>query len=173
MACGIPSVTILGTKEDWEGILSRLDKLDSFGHEPTEWAKRLRVVVRRFIGAFDGERDVDFWQHVCDRSGGGSVAPRYSGWITAFCWWDSKGSQLGLPSRSHSGLVLDGVLFKTVKIEDVPAGLAEVDVDLNDNGQPLECVMVAGHVAYQAIGELKDGVRPLPGWFMFAKKNGG
>jgi len=69
-------------------------------------------------------------------------------------------------------LILDGVPFATIQIGDVPAGLAEVDVSLDDNGKKFDCMMVAGHVAYQAIGEQKDGIRPLPGWFMFVKKDG-
>jgi len=165
MTCGIPSVTILGTKADWEDILCRIDRLASFGDEPGQWALRLRLIVQRFIGAFGGERDVDFWQHICDNSGGGSFAPRYSGWITAFCWWDTQGKRLG----PNSGWVLDGVAFATINIGEVPAGLAEVDVELVENEERTECMMVAGHVAYQAIGERKKGIRPLPGWFMFIK----
>ena len=172
MTCGIPSVTILGTKADWEDILSRIDKLDTFGEEPAEWAQCLRAVVRRFVGAFDGERDVNFWQRICCETGGMSMAPRYSGWITAFCWWDPEGERLGYIPSSRDGLVLDGVPFRTVKVGDVPAGLAEVDVSLNDNGVKFDCMMVAGHVAYQAVGEGKDGIRPFPGWFMFVKKGG-
>ena len=151
--------------------MSRIDKLDTFGDEPAQWAQQLRAIVRRFVGAFDGERDVDFWQRICSKGGGGSMAPTYSGWITAFCWWNTKGERLGyIPSRG--GLVLDGVPFGTVKIGDVPAGLAEVDVLLDDNGEKFDCMMVAGHVAYQAIGEQKDGIRAVPGWFMFIKKDG-
>ena len=34
LTCGIPSVTLEGEKSDWERLLTRLDKLDSFGEEP-------------------------------------------------------------------------------------------------------------------------------------------
>ena len=67
--------------------------------------------------------------------------------------------------------MLDGVSFATIDIGDVPAGLAEVDVHLDDNGEHFECIMMAGHVAYQAIGEQKQGIRPLPEWFMFTKQD--
>ena len=31
LMCGIPTVTLLGEREDWEVLLSRVDKLRTFG----------------------------------------------------------------------------------------------------------------------------------------------
>ena len=58
--CGIPSVTLEGEKSDWERLLARLDKLDSFGEEPKAWAAMLRPILSCFVKAFDGEPDIDF-----------------------------------------------------------------------------------------------------------------
>ncbi|KAG5653871.1 hypothetical protein H0H81_009693 [Sphagnurus paluster] len=51
--CGIPFITIEGTQADWQSILMRIDKLPEFGAQPTEWAGMLRVVLKRFVRAFD------------------------------------------------------------------------------------------------------------------------
>jgi hypothetical protein len=45
--CGLPSVTLLGEKSDWEDILSRLERLKSFGEEPTAFCRLLKPVVKK------------------------------------------------------------------------------------------------------------------------------
>ena len=168
--CGLPSITLEGTKSDWEDILTRVEKLQSFGAEPAQWASLLRPIISRFISAFDGERDLDFWQRICHRHSAGSGSDTYSGWITAFCVWSEAGRWRGGNGKPYStqDLVLDGVAYPEIDVDNVPAGFAEVDVKLTD-GEVLDCMMVAGHVGYQVIGSAKNGLRPLPAWFMFVK----
>ena len=185
LQCGIPSVTLEGEKSDWERLLARLDKLDSFGEEPKAWAAMLRPILTRFVEAFDGKPDVDFWGRVCHYHFQGSGPDYLSGWITAFCVWSSEGKWQG-PSPSKpprtilsigpSGetettleLVLDKVSYPVIESDDVPAGYCEVDVKLDDNGVEFPCMMVSGQLAYSVEGEKKDTVRPLASWFMFVK----
>ena len=181
LMCGIPSVTLEGEKSDWERLLARLDKLDSFGEEPKAWAAMLRPILTRFVRAFDGEPDVDFWSRVCHYHPQGSGPTYLSGWITAFCVWSSQGKwqgpSLSEPSRpitllggdKVSELVLDKVSYPVIESDDVPVGFCEVDVKLDDNGEMLPCMMVSGHLAYSVEGEKKDTIRPIPSWFMFVK----
>lgn len=42
---GLPSVTLLGQKIDWQLIHSRLDKLDTFDMEPSQFCSILRSVI--------------------------------------------------------------------------------------------------------------------------------
>lgn len=42
--CGLPSVTLLGEKADWQKIERRLEKLASFGEQPTQWLALLKPV---------------------------------------------------------------------------------------------------------------------------------
>ena len=37
LICGIPRLTLEGTREDWAEIASRTDKLASFGGEAVKW----------------------------------------------------------------------------------------------------------------------------------------
>jgi len=53
LCCGIPSVTLEGEKSDWESLLARIDKLSTFGAEPSTWASLLRPILSRFVGAFE------------------------------------------------------------------------------------------------------------------------
>ena len=175
--CGIPSVTIEGEKSDWERLLARLDKLDSFGEEPKAWAAMLRPILSRFVRAFDGEPDIDFWNRVCHYHPQGSGPTYFSGWIAAVCVWSSQGKWQGPPiskvSKSirllSSELVLDKVLYPVIESDDVPVGFCEVDVKLDDNGVIFPCMMVSGHLAFSVEGAKKDRIRPLPSWFMFVK----
>src|SRR5215475_13029907 len=99
--CGIPSITIEGTKADWESILGRIDKIPEFGAEPTEWADMLRVIIIRFVRAFDEggpQADMEFWERIVHEEAT-SACYYISGWIGAFCAWDNKGSFF--PSRPH------------------------------------------------------------------------
>lgn len=95
-------------------IYTRLDKLESFGPEPKQWAAMLRAVIKRFIRCFDvfsspsdnsstttAESEIeleeekkelrDFWSSIAHHSGGGSGPTYLSGWITAFCPWNAEG----------------------------------------------------------------------------------
>ncbi|KAJ6528128.1 hypothetical protein B0H19DRAFT_1385307 [Mycena capillaripes] len=49
-------------------------------------------------------------------------------------------------SISEDELVLDGTPYHRVRSSHVPPGFAEVDVKLDDNGEMLNCVMIAGTV---------------------------
>ncbi|CAH0041946.1 unnamed protein product, partial [Clonostachys rhizophaga] len=58
LRCGIPSVTLLGQREDWVKIRNRLDKIEQFGAEPSMFAQRLITVVNNLINAFDKRNDL-------------------------------------------------------------------------------------------------------------------
>ena len=92
--CGLPSVTLLGEKKDWELVLGRLEKLSSWGEEPALFERLLKPVLQRFVRSFDepeGEEVVTFWGQIAHHARGGSGPSYYSGWITAFCLWDKEG----------------------------------------------------------------------------------
>ncbi|KAJ7105180.1 hypothetical protein C8R44DRAFT_681506 [Mycena epipterygia] len=211
ITCGIPRVTLEGEKADWETILARLEKLKDYGLETIAWYHLLRPVIARFVGAFDApdsEENIDFWGKVAHYKRGGSGPSYYSGWINAFNAFNKKGAwtgpaldtsiispdapesmpaetfwaTYGKPRRSvrwREELVLDGTPYHIVT--GVPPGYAEVDVTLDDNGEMLNCVMVAGLVGTSvsssgdtALSETgtDDTVRPVAGWWMFTKKEG-
>ena len=80
----------------------------------------------------------------------------------------------GLGGRGNPRYTLDRVPFFFIPTTRIPPGYCEVDVDVNDNGVEIKCMMVAGHVAYSASStagdERMDTVRPSAEWFMFEKK---
>lgn len=196
--CGLPSVTLLGKKEDWEIILKRLDKLETFGTEPTRFSTLLRPVISRFVKSFDdptSKEVIDFWQRIAHVDSGGSGPTYYSGWITAFCFWDKDGKPLlrhlgaygkerektSWEASTHPELTLDGASYHQVDSSDVPEGFSSVPVKIDDNGFELDALMIAGSVGINVTssGEKlaaednkvgNDTFAPASGWWMFAKK---
>lgn len=167
LLCGLPSVTLLGQKNDWEALLAKVDRLSTFGHEPKMWVGLLKPVLERFVNTFDnpeGEKTKDFWQHIAHYSGGGSGPTYLSGWITAFCFWGPKGRCFHRPghnpgpkSEMDGGmgsptpvLQLDATRYHRIETSDVPNAWTSVPVTLDDNGVISYCIMGAGLVGFSA-----------------------
>jgi len=75
-------------------------------------------------------------------------------------------------------LILDGVPYPHADTAQIPPGMVEVDVKLDDDGKVFSTLLVAGGVgsavsssgdkALLGSGE-RDTVRPMPRWWMFVK----
>ena len=78
--CGIPEITLEGSKNDWEGVYNRAEKLASF--DLAWWTDSLLPVLEQYIKASDGEVDGDFWHSIFKESGG-SGGPYINGHIVA------------------------------------------------------------------------------------------
>lgn len=79
ITCGIPSVTLLGEKSDWEELALKAGRLVTFGDEPKQWYRLLKPVLDRFVKSFnepDSEETKDFWQRIAHYYNGGS-GPTY------------------------------------------------------------------------------------------------
>ncbi|EIW77692.1 hypothetical protein CONPUDRAFT_138932 [Coniophora puteana RWD-64-598 SS2] len=98
LRCGIPRVTLDGTRADWEAILVRLEKLKEYGLQTTAWYHLLRPVISRFVRAFDepsSKANLDFWDKVFHRKGNASGPSFFMGWIAAFCVFTDEGHWQG------------------------------------------------------------------------------
>jgi hypothetical protein len=77
--CGIPTITLEGTPEDWQTIYDRVDQFGSL--DLKWWLKPLRALLRQFVSAAQGEVDRPFWRSLYkyqEESGG----PVITGWIS-------------------------------------------------------------------------------------------
>jgi hypothetical protein len=188
--CGIPSVTLDGTKEDWLNIQTRLNKLDEFGESTKVWATMLKPVISKFIAAFDDGHNVDgeFWDHIVSPVSRGSGSPTLGGWMTAFCAFDSKGAFIGKPGPVEAQLicrgnwntdyekqkyVLEGCHYPIIDYTEIPIGSVEVDLKVIEYGVTVyKTVMIAGNMGMKVtIGEGEEGdrVQNEPMWGVFLK----
>lgn len=98
--CGIPSITLEGTTDDWASLSRRLDGFAGLGLDG--WFAALRPILVEFARASAGEADVDFWRSIYkshDMSGG----PYITGWIAAFFPYlkDSRTGKATVPIEEH------------------------------------------------------------------------
>ena len=165
--CGIPAVTLLGEKSDWENILNRIGKLSSFSKETNDWYRLLRTVISHFIKAFenpDSTENKQFWQKIAHQTNNMSGADYLDGWITAFCFWDEQGQRLhGKPG--YQGLKMSEIEFSWVEINEIPPGFAAVPVTIDEAGHVYMARMVAGSMATRGYVNHKNLPREIEGHY--------
>jgi len=79
--CGIPTITLEETADDWRNLLERAQMLPRFNLG--WWLPILESILQQFIDAAEGKPDPNFWRSIYKWESG-SGGPYTSGWITAF-----------------------------------------------------------------------------------------
>ncbi|KAF1818416.1 uncharacterized protein K489DRAFT_413711 [Dissoconium aciculare CBS 342.82] len=168
---GIPSVTLLGEKRDWERIQQRITKLRDFGEEPKEFEMFLGPIIRYIVKSFDDHDSTevkDFWDNTIKQVGRYQNA-LLSGWITAFFFWDKKGKRM---FKSPEGkYLLDGVEYLCIGTSSFTSAHTRMKVKVRDQGEEFRARVIAGSVGMKisSSNELKedsDTLQPESGWWM-------
>lgn len=76
--CGIPSITLAGTPEDWRNIRRRAASFAEYGLQP--WLDTLLPVLDKLVDTAEGRPDIKFWKSMY-RYQGGSGPSQVTGWI--------------------------------------------------------------------------------------------
>lgn len=173
IGCGIPSVTLLGEKKDWEDILQRLDYLKSLPKGDGEldvWHSVLSSVLVNFVDTFDSpdfSTVAKFWQkavheHRDDYSGDRHI----TGWILAFCFWDTEGRPLiarTLPSYAQGwekgvrcngpDWWFEGKRLGMLQWQNVPSAYAQVPIHVRIRNPPEKFVAkgIAGTIGWSVL----------------------
>lgn len=167
VTCGIPTITLLGEKSDYEDILRRIEKLTEYGKEPTRFAELLRPILKYCIATFSCSAAspdaavVDFWSRIVHYSSG-SGFDSLSGWITAFSFWDEDGKCMAyeyfwdnkLTPTTEPGHLPPAEemirMYHEVDPDEVPAGFVTVPVTLIiNNDPPIDTKLLAGSVGFE------------------------
>ncbi|KAF2661899.1 hypothetical protein K491DRAFT_710326 [Lophiostoma macrostomum CBS 122681] len=167
--CGLPSVTLLGEKADWQSLLAKLDRLPAFGDQPASYATQLEPIISRFVRSFDdpdSEETKGFWNTIVHAEATDSnlcgAPPFYlSGWLMGFLFWDTKGNRLQKSQNypSTPRLTLDGVKYGHLSIEDLPVGYAQAPLKMIDFAGMHEfpAYVIAGNMAKRVRKGVPDG----------------
>ncbi|KAJ6557870.1 hypothetical protein B0H19DRAFT_1261457 [Mycena capillaripes] len=158
-------------RTDWVAILGRLEKLKEYGLETTAWYHLLRPASwRRSMTRKRREHRILAAHRAIQPEGSGRG--EYTGWITAFMAFSKEGRCIHVgntswrcTSRALSaaefwvtyanrqqyldqdlGLVLDDTSYHHISRRAVPSGYCEVDLALDDDGEEVDCSLVAGAV---------------------------
>ena len=62
VACGIPSITLTGTPDDWRKVQAKARSLEKYGLE--KWSRQLDKVLAEFVKASEGQPDRVFWRSI-------------------------------------------------------------------------------------------------------------
>lgn len=149
--CGIPSITIEGTPDDWRKIIKKTEGFRSFDLE--WWVDDLTPILQEFVKAAEGNANNDFWRNIVKKdrpkgmkdSGCGGFekdATELDGWFLKFIPFSNSGrtpqkviidSDDILPNVASAPFIYK-VIDKTGKVmSETPmnliAGLVGIDVD--------------------------------------------
>lgn len=81
--CGIPSINLEGTVDDWVSIVDRVRQFSEYGLD--WWIAPLLPILDHFVNAARGSVDRKFWESIYKFHGPkGSGTPHVTGWISAF-----------------------------------------------------------------------------------------
>lgn len=171
--CGIPSITLTGTVDDWRTIRSRIDRLSVFDLDP--WMRSLVPIADQFVRAADGDVDTAFWRRIyspADAYGGEVVtgwATRFYPYLTGKGTLDYPNPMLDLPIDEPRDITSNDVMGYRgpgLRTDSVPATLSRVIVNINDQIRA-DNQVVALHAGLIGVGQDEDGaLRPLAGWYL-------
>jgi hypothetical protein len=175
--CGIPNVTLLGTPADYEDLARRVDRLLEFDNGTgvmKKWHEYLKPIFAELVAASQGGKphNLEFWSRVYSDHSEGSGSSLMSGWVTAFCCFDSKGKWQGdRHDYTHWNEVEKKVehntsVYPVIDTADIPASIVSVPVKLIDAITQAETKtrMFAGSFAIHVIGDC--ALQPRLDWAM-------
>ncbi|MFO0712636.1 MAG: UDP-N-acetylmuramate dehydrogenase [Sandaracinus sp.] len=181
--CGIPSITLTGTLEDWQSILRRVRALDDLVHDSplADWPSRLVTIVDKLIEAVDGAPDRAFFQRIYKPKSayGGDKVTGWIGWLYPYLEAAGRYDRVNpllahapdrpLPgedrARPEGAVGPDWWTGPGLALEDVPATLAESLFHLHDERTgERQCLTMSGGLAAIALND--DGsLEPRAAWW--------
>eukprot|EP00211_Chloroparvula_japonica_P005894 CAMPEP_0119135082 /NCGR_PEP_ID=MMETSP1310-20130426/18614_1 /TAXON_ID=464262 /ORGANISM="Genus nov. species nov., Strain RCC2339" /LENGTH=345 /DNA_ID=CAMNT_0007125937 /DNA_START=64 /DNA_END=1098 /DNA_ORIENTATION=- len=153
LMCGLPSVTLEGTKEDWQEILNRIERMRLWDQkELLDWTTVLEFVLQKFVDAFDGKINTSWWNSITTRKEGESGPTFIEGWILSFMPFDYKGSY----QLNDLDTILSSNVYGRLDVQDVANSVVEVGVKIDDSGVLYDTIIVAGNLMMQYDPEAKE-----------------
>lgn len=193
ITCGIPSITLLGTKEDWVKLEMKLGHLADFGEEPAQFAENLKPILKRFVQTWDEPNSPAikaFWAqivraHSVFTCGSGPNSYDVSGWITGFIHWRDDGTlrvpadEAVLEAPLEDDIRLDNVSYRRVGLDKVSIGYAKAPLKMLDypkDGEDTDAFVLAGNIGIKRTvvrngGRNEVQAEPLSSWFLYGPVN--
>lgn len=158
VVCGIPEITLEGTTEDWEKVLTKAQALKEY--ELDWWITELEPILKEFIKTSKGQVDKAFWQnmfkaHSQEQYG---ARDRIDGWFVRFFPYDKEGKRNDLK--------------ELMKWDNLPNEIVKVDFKFvttyNDTTIVTPLELWAGFIGLQQNPET-FALRPQIGWMIREK----
>ncbi|MFN7730397.1 MAG: DUF4419 domain-containing protein [Pirellula sp.] len=155
--CGIPSITLEGTVEDWQSIARRAEALAKYDLD--WWISPLLPILRQFANAAMGQVDTEFWQSIYQKPKVGSGREYITGWIVHMFpyLWDEPRNMVRNPwvlnTKKRGGPIL----------EEFPTAPGSAPFQWNHLGTTYNMEFVGGLLGVSQC-EQTFAVRPEIGW---------
>ncbi len=166
--CGIPEITLLGEKSDWQQVRHKAQALGEFGC--AWWTDGLVQILDKFIDASSDRVDTEFWQRIYkekDDSGG----PDVCGWINVFFpyLYDFKKDTYSVVNKAAFGEGLSNSVKRTESMRgypetaSFPGGFTKVPFIWSYLGTHYDMDLLGG---FAGVTQDQDSlaVRPSIGW---------
>ena len=164
--CGIPRITLEGTREDWETMRARLEVLATY--ELEWWVERLRPIFDEFVLAAEGRPTPHFWRAIYKpkEAYGGDVI---TGWIAdLFPYLGPESRKMRNPllnkKRHNWALKAEEGMRPSpagVGLSTVPSGLCKVALDVSG----IDADLVAGFIGVRQSAD-DFALAPVIDWFV-------
>jgi hypothetical protein len=157
--CGIPSITLEGTTQDWIEIVKNFRRFRTYGLQ--WWIDKLEPILKQFAYASSGKVDQDFWQNIYKLQGG-SGGPYITGWILKFFPYIGEASN---PVKNpyierdpEPDKWMEGLTMRSI-----PSGLSLAAVKCDDGVNQWDASFVAGFFGISQDAKTAT-LRPEVGW---------
>ena len=168
-SCGIPSITLEGTVEDWKKLREKTLSLSRFDFK--WWTDAVKPILNKFVKASTGVVKKKFWQKLYKVSGG-SGGPYITGWVlTLFPYVGST-----LEYMKPNGYLQSWDRGKSrlldcygVTTDDFPAGTVSTPFTWQCLAEEIDMYFYAG---FLGVGQDKKtlALKPVIGWAVVDKE---
>ena len=163
LGCGIPSITLKGTPQDWQKVLEKTEQLEKYGMG--DWIKSLKPILTEFIKASEGKPNQAFWQNMVkkenpDKLVGNKICDLrkptvLDGWMLKL-FPDENGQTLDQVPHTHEMPSERVYVDFRYQVIDIANGNVLVDT-------PME--LIAGYIGTE-VDTLTHALTPKMGWMV-------
>jgi Domain of unknown function (DUF4419) len=164
--CGIPSVTLAGTVEDWRRILSRVEHLGQY--DLRWWTDRLLPICEAFAQTADGNPPLEFWRSIYKPKEiyGGELI---TGWLADLFpyiidWHHTKTSSPTVKNPVLSVPRHELTADHGIEPRWLPRGLSRVPVALETGTAETRLELMAGFIGVKFDRRKDERLEPEIGW---------
>ncbi|XP_070532320.1 uncharacterized protein [Ptychodera flava] len=156
--CGIPSITLEGTREDWMAIKEKAIQLKQY--DLKWWTDELLPILDQFVNAASGSVDKEFWSSIY-KSNDSSGGPYITGWIITLFPYLLKYS--GIARNEYLDKWSAQRVFFGVTTDCFTSGLSRAPYVWEYMDKPFKMQFIGGFMAVSQ-DHKTYAVRPELGW---------
>ena len=174
--CGIPSITLLGTRDDWMDLRSRAEQLGSLmlPEFAKYWMPVLLPVLDEFVESYNGNVNHSFWQSMVKLRHTGNMSGSHtflSGWVSIlFPYLVREGGPRGKPKEAvylNPGLKQwNEMYFYGPELRNIPQLNSSAPVKWTYFGKEFDLRFHGGVMGFTQDSSTGGTLSPLLGWYV-------